>query len=250
MKSEKLNLFYGIFFPLLLVGVIWSIFYIDVEYALGWRQYGIRPRELGGLIGVVTSPFLHGSFDHLLSNTIPLLVLGASIFFFYRKIALRVVLFIMLMGDIWVWIMARAETNHIGASGLIYGLVSFLFFSGVLRKETRSMAVALLVLFLYGSMVWGIFPIPIDAYKNMSWEGHLCGSLAGIGLAFYYRRIGGPQRKLYQWEIDEMVEKQYGITDAEVLEETEIKIESNQDSNPNQSTDIHYTYVPKEGRDN
>ncbi|MFM8431214.1 MAG: rhomboid family intramembrane serine protease, partial [Bacteroidota bacterium] len=195
------------------------------------------PRSLEGLIGIAISPFLHSDLDHLVSNTIPILIVGAGLFHFYKSIATKVIVLIWILTGAWVWLIGRQE-YHIGASGLIYGMVVFLFFSGIFRKDVRLMAISMLVVFLYGSLAWGILPID----PRQSWETHLAGSIAGLFVAIYYKSEG-PQRKLYQWEIDEKSE-------AEKLENqppvTEIELESGTPAGSKQSVEIRYDYKPND----
>ena len=179
---------------ILMVAVLWIIKIFEWKTGTDLAVYGLFPRKLSGLTGIVTSPFIHGDFEHLISNSVPLLVLSAGLFYFYRSLAYRVFIMVMLLGGFWLWLGGR-PSYHIGASGVVYGITSFLFFSGVFRRDIRLMALSLLVVFLYGGMVWGIFPI----FKRMSWEAHLFGALAGILMAVVYRREG-PQRKRYSWE--------------------------------------------------
>ena len=161
--------------------------------------FGVRPREALGLRGIFLSPFLHGGFKHLLANTFPLLILGTTVLYFYRSIALRIWLYIYLASGIWVWALARANTCHIGASGIIYGLAFFLFFSGIFRKDRLSLGIALIVSFLYGGLIWGVLP----AEPGVSWEGHLFGAIAGIMTAYLLRKSGPPPpRKKYSWDIE------------------------------------------------
>ena len=162
--------------------------------------YSLYPRKLSGLLGLITSPLIHGDFKHLVSNSIPILILGVGVFYFYNKVAYQVLIISYLSHGLWLWAFGR-EAYHLGASGLVYSFFSFLFFSGVLRKNINLLAISLLVAFWYGSMIWGIFP----QNKPISWEGHLMGFIAGIVLAIYYRHEG-PQAKIYQWEIDEEIE--------------------------------------------
>lgn len=167
-----------------------------------FSKLGVLPREAAGLPGIVTSVFIHGDLGHITSNSFPLIVLGMMLFYFYKKIAKSVFIWIWLVSGIWLWIGGRNNLNyhtyHIGASTLVYGLASFLFFSGVFRRHLRLMVVSALVVFLYGGIVWGVFPLK----EEMSWEGHLFGAIAGILIAFNYRKEG-PQRRVYQWEEDE-----------------------------------------------
>ena len=187
--------------PVLFVIVLWLIELFTVLTGMRLVWLGIIPRTISGIPGIIFSPFVHGNYEHLLSNTLPILVVGSGLIYFYREIYGRVLSMIWLFTGFWVWLAARQEA-HIGASGLIYGLVCFLFLSGILRKDTRLLAVSLLVTFLYGSLVWGILPVD----QSISWESHLFGSVAGFFCAFYFRK-SGPQRPKAQWEIDEEMEK-------------------------------------------
>ncbi len=151
---------------------------------------------LADLIGIFTSPLIHGGFSHLISNTAPLIFMGLGIFYFYPKAAYKVFAIIYFGTGILVWIFAR-EVYHIGASGIIYGFVSFLFFSGIFRKDNRSIALALIVVFLYGGLIWGVLPVE----KGVSWESHLFGGIVGILAAFIFRKVDPPKK--YEWEDEE-----------------------------------------------
>ncbi len=183
--------------PLYFVLSLWIIFWIEVKYGYNFNKYGIYPRSLKGLRGVFFSPFIHGDIKHLYHNSIPLFVLLFSLFYFYRKIAFKVFVYGTLLTGILTWIIARSSF-HIGASGIIYMLFSFIFFSGIIRKNYRLIAVSLMVIFLYGSMVWYLLPVE----EKISWEGHLSGFIVGIIFAFYFRRTG-PQKFKYEWEQDD-----------------------------------------------
>ena len=198
--EEKSALRKSIFYPALFVAVLWIVKLLEVYFKWNLVNLGIQPRTAQGLIGIVTGPVVHASYDHLLSNTLPLLVVGAGLIYFYREIAFRVMALITLFTGFWVWIAARPD-SHIGASGLIYGFVCFLFFSGILRKDRRLLAISLLVTFLYGSLVWGILPVD----QTISWESHLFGSVAGLLCAIYFRKEG-PQAPHHVWEEEEEVE--------------------------------------------
>ena len=160
--------------------------------------FGIGPRSPEGLVGILTSPFVHGDWAHLLSNAAPMFVFVAAILYFYRKAALSATLWIWLMTGIWVWIVGQYGSHHIGASGLIYGFAAFLFFSGVFRKDIRSMALSLVIAFFYGGMVWGVLP----AEEGVSWESHLFGFIAGTLNAWYHRKVGKAPQKKYSWELE------------------------------------------------
>jgi membrane associated rhomboid family serine protease len=153
-----------------------------VEYVLpaDFKSFGLIPRTLEGLGGIITSPFIHGDFNHLISNSLPFFLLSVAIFYFYRRNAFRIISFTWIITNVAVWIGGR-YTTHIGASGLVYAFASFMFFSGILSKERHLIAISLLVSFLYGGMIWGIFP----ADPNISWESHLFGFFSGFIVAFY-----------------------------------------------------------------
>src|SRR5690606_30660304 len=158
---------------------------------------GIYPQKLSAIGGIVSSVFIHGNFNHLFNNAIPLLILGSALFYFYKPIALKVVVWIVLMGGFWTWIMAR-ESYHIGASGLIYGLFSFLLLSGFIRLNKQLISLSFFVVIVYGSMVWGIFPVKL----NISYEAHFWGFVSGIILAIFYRKQG-LQKEIFVWDEDE-----------------------------------------------
>ncbi|MBS1233520.1 MAG: rhomboid family intrarane serine protease [Bacteroidetes bacterium] len=187
----------SLLFPTFLLIVLWLI--KIVEQAENWDLsfLGVFPRRASGLLGILTAPFIHANFNHLINNSVPLFVLSLAIFFFYHKVAFRVHLYAWLITGIAVWLFAR-PSHHIGASGLIYAFASFLFFSGIIRQNINLLAISLLVAFLYGSMVWGIFPYKPD----MSWESHLMGMMVGLGLALYYRNEG-PVIPKHVWEEEE-----------------------------------------------
>ncbi len=178
----------------LLVGILWLVWGIEWLLDLNLGVLGVYPRQASGLIGLLTAPLVHGNFDHLVSNSLPLLLLGTGVWVFYYRERWPVLLTAYLAPSLWVWVAGR-PSYHIGASGVLYTLAFFVFFSGVFRKEPRSLALSLIVAFLYGSMVWGIFPHD----PGISWESHLFGAIAGLVLAFYFRN-NRPPRKRYSWE--------------------------------------------------
>ncbi|HCC69921.1 MAG TPA: rhomboid family intramembrane serine protease [Bacteroidales bacterium] len=184
--------------PLVFIILLWLILFLEAQLDMSLYYLGIYPLKTKGLMGIITSPFIHSDAEHLFNNTIPLFVLGTAVFYFYSDIAFRITGWSWLLSGIFVWIAGR-EAWHIGASGLVYSIASFLFFSGIIRKYFRLMALSLLVVFLYGSMVWGMFPL-IDIH--VSWESHMLGAGVGLILAVLYRKQG-PQRKLPEWYYDE-----------------------------------------------
>ena len=197
-KHSKYSIF---ILPALFILVLFIIKWIEYTYGMRFAKYGILPRTLEGLKGVLLSPFIHSDWKHLTNNALPLFVLTSMLGFFYKGIAKEVFLWSWLMSGLWLWAIGR-PSFHIGASGLLYALASFLFFSGFIRKHTKLLSISMFVVFLYGGMVWGIFPMK----KHISWEGHLAGALAGLILAYWFKD-NGPPKQVYQYEIDEMLEE-------------------------------------------
>jgi membrane associated rhomboid family serine protease len=198
--TEKSKIIHSLTIPVFFLVIIWSIKLIELAIGTQFIFLGIYPLKIEGLLGIITAPLIHDDIKHLLNNSVPFFILSVAVFYFYRPLGLRVLLLTWVMTGIWVWCGAR-QAYHIGASGVVYGLASFLFFSGAIRRRTELAAVSLIVIFLYGSMIWGIFPFVPD----VSWESHMSGGIAGLILAVVFRNLG-PQRKVYEWEneIDEM----------------------------------------------
>lgn len=188
-------------FPLAVVVVMWIVKIAEHYTGSDFGEFGIMPLTAKGLIGIVMAPFIHEDFGHLLANTIPMFVSLSIIFYFYREVAFQVFFLIWLFTGAWVWSFARDDAFHIGASGLVYGYISFLFFSGMIRRNARLMAISFLVIFLYGGFFWGIFP-DFFPKRNISWESHLMGGIAGIVMAVFYRKTG-LQRDVYHWDEDD-----------------------------------------------
>lgn len=201
-KEEKNRILNAIIYPILFVILIGLIHFIQFVFSLDFYWLGIYPHKLSAIGGIVSSVFIHGNFNHLFNNAVPLLILGSALFYFYKPIALKVVVWIVLMGGFWTWIMAR-ESYHIGASGLIYGLFSFLLLSGFIRLNKQLISLSFFVVIVYGSMVWGIFPVKL----NISYEAHFWGFVSGIILAIFYRKQG-LQKEVFVWEEDELEEKE------------------------------------------
>ncbi|VAW28392.1 hypothetical protein MNBD_BACTEROID07-378, partial [hydrothermal vent metagenome] len=189
--------------PVILLLLMWIILFVEYGFGVDLAFLGVHPLHVNGLPGIILSPFIHAGFKHLGANSIPFLVLGVALFYFYRDLALKVLVFIWLMTGILVWFGGR-DAWHIGASGIIYGMASFLFFSGLIRKNNGLAALALVVVFLYGGLIWGAIP-GFFPKEHISWESHLGGLFSGIVMAFYYRK-SGPQRKKYSWELEEEAE--------------------------------------------
>lgn len=182
--------------PLYFVLVLWVVYWAEIKFNLGLTEYGIYPRTFRGLRGIILSPFLHGSLEHLYNNSIPLLVLIAALRYFYRKQALQVIVYGILLSGFFTWLIGR-ESYHIGASGLIYVLVSFIFFKGIQTGYYRLVALSLIIIVLYGGMIWYIFP---DVEQGISWEGHLGGLLTGLLFSRIYHTPDYKKTIMYDWQ--------------------------------------------------
>ena len=229
--------------PTLLVVICWSLFSINYFFNLELFQFGISPRKLNGLVGILVAPMLHVEFNHLLNNTLPLFILSSMLFYFYKPIAWPVFFWIYFISGIWLWVGGRnndvAPFYHFGASILIYGYSTFLFFSGVFRKHKQLMVVSSIVVFLYGSITWGIFPVD----ESVSWEGHLFGALSGILVAYFYKQ-DGPQKVEYHWPDDDETDIDYMQTDEIIIDEnSSIEKEELPSTNP---FPVNYVYHFKE----
>jgi len=197
--------FLSLIIPVTFVFLMWLVKIVEILFEIDLSDLGIYPRSLKGLPGIIVSPLIHEDFTHLFNNSLPLLLLSIALFYFYSEIAIKISSITYILTGLLVWLWGR-EAWHIGASGLVYGLASFLFFSGLIRRYFRLIALSLLVVFLYGEMVWGLFP---GIYKNISWESHMLGFFSGILLAVWYRKEG-PQRPVYEW-MEEDVEEIEGV---------------------------------------
>ena len=186
--------------PLFFVVVLWFVFWLEVRFDFDFVQNGIYPRTFSGLQGVFFSPFIHADMEHLYNNSIPLLILLAALQFFYADQSIKVIGYGILISGLITWVIGR-DNYHIGASGLIYVLFSFVFFKGLQTKYNRLVALSLAVIVVYGGLVWYIFPSPeITGNKSTSWEGHLGGLLTGFFLSLVYKTPEYKKVIKYDWE--------------------------------------------------
>ena len=213
---------------------IWLIHGITLLEDLKLTFLGIYPLHVKGLVGIVTSPFIHGSTEHAISNSLPLLFLGGALHYAYPKIAFKVWFFGTIFCGFWVWIAAR-PSYHIGASGVVYALFGFLFVGGLLSRQRKLMGICLLIAFLYGGMIWGIFPVE----EKVSWEAHFFGLAAGISLAIYYRKES-EYKKPSPWE--QIGEENYIREAEEKFGERYWEGNTSEDVYPTPTTSVyHYT---------
>lgn len=200
-QSRKQTWAKAIKIALVFCAIIWAVYLIDFILPFIYlKDYGIHPRQVNSLFGIFFTVFLHGGFNHLASNTLPLLLAITALFGNYPQVAKKVLFFSILLTGLLVWSFARAA-NHIGASGLLYALLTFIFVSGFFRKDIQSIGISIAIAFLYSSLVFGILPTE----KHISWESHLFGMVVGVFLAYIYRKRDLPVYKSYEFD-DEDVE--------------------------------------------
>ena len=195
--NRKNELYYSnevLLYPLLILLSIVVVFWIESRFNFNFNHLGIYPRKFEGLRGILFSPFIHGDTKHLFNNSIPLIVLSSALFYFYRSIRWKVLIYGLLLTGLLTWFIGR-PSNHIGASGVIYMLTAFLMFRGILSKQYQLTALSFGVIFLYGSFIWYIFPTD----PKISWEGHLSGFLVGVVFAFIFNKQSLPNKK-YAWQ--------------------------------------------------
>lgn len=194
MHKDYKEFIRSILLPLFLIAVLWGIKLIEVISGIRLYFLGIYPREWSGFLGIFTSPFIHSTWGHLASNSIPLIVLLSIMTIFYKKAFFQTLVMVILGEGIMVWLFAR-PSYHIGASGIVYGLIAFVFWTGIFKKNTKSIVLALIVLVLYAGSVESIFP---DVEKNISWESHLFGAMVGMVTAFFLRSVIEEDEKQYK----------------------------------------------------
>ncbi len=165
----------------LFIGALWFVYLLDWIVPIKFTDWGVVPRTIWGLVGIPLSPFLHASFGHLLGNTIPLAIL-LTLLAGSRARSWETVIEVILLGGGLLWVFGRSAV-HVGASGLVYGLIAFLLVAGFREKRFVPLMISLLVGFLYGgTLLWGVLP---SIGTHVSWDGHLCGAVAG-GLFGYF----------------------------------------------------------------
>lgn len=177
------------------VALVWLVFLMNAAFDVDPGPFGVRPRDIAGLAGIFFAPLVHNGFAHLAANTLPLAVLGTAMLFLYPSASLRALPVIYLGPGLAVWLFGRGSV-HLGASGLIYGLVAFIFVAGLLRRDRRAIAASLVVAFMYGSLALGLLPMP----PEISWETHLAAAVIGALLALVLRRLDVLPPKRYGWE--------------------------------------------------
>jgi len=206
---EKRIFFHSLILPSVFVFVFWLVEIIEQTTGISLVRFGVYPLHLKGLPGILFSPFIHSNFNHLISNTIPFFILMFALIYFYRRISYQIFVQLFFLSGICVWFSGR-EAWHIGASGVVYAMAAFHFVSGIIRNDTRLLTLTVIVVFLYGGMIWGMFPINPD----VSWEGHLWGAISGVVLALVYRKYT-IRRDKFDWEEEEDEEEDEEIGEGQ-----------------------------------
>lgn len=214
--SDKKRIFLSFIFPLAFIALLWGFKIVENTTSLNFHALALIPLDFKRLPCILTSPLIHADWKHLTNNSIPLLVLGWSLFYFYKEISFKIFFLIYLLSQLWLWFLHARPGGHIGASGIVYGLGAFLIISGIIRKNKNLLAISLLVVFLYGSLIWGILPIK----ESISWEGHLMGMMAGIILAVYYKNSGPEEPEIHDDE-DDTRENEFGFRYWETSENSD-----------------------------
>lgn len=227
MEQDLKSLLKALVWPVFLWLAMLVIFLLQEFYDLDFRILAVHPQHIDGLLGILGSPFLHLNWGHIFSNSIPFLVLGWALFFFYKEFAFKALFWMWVSTGFWVWIFA-SPGYHLGASGVVYALAFFHISSGIIRKVYGLLAFGMLVIFLYGGLIWGFFP-ELFPKERISWESHLMGAIAGIAFAIYYRKSGIQKEEKF-WDDEE--------DDEDEMLESPYK------------TYIKYHYTPKEKPDN
>jgi len=208
---------------------IWIIHFVKLIGNFQWGRFGVYPRETDGLAGIVLSPLIHGDFQHLFSNSIPIFFLVALILFFYRKVALISITAIYLITGLLVWLFAREGVYHIGASGVVYGMVSFVFWNGVFRRSMKAIILSLVIIVMYSGYVAGIVP----GQEGISWESHLMGGLTGILVSFLFKNnIEEDEVEHDPWANDDYTPREY-LLDRDSFEKTREQKRNDQSGNRN-----------------
>ena len=208
MNILKSRLYYSLFFPSIILIIIWTVKITEEILGTSFSHFGLYPLRIQNITGIVFYVFIHGDFEHLFSNTFAFFILCGSLFYFYKHNAFKIFFFLWIFSGITLWLIGR-PSYHIGISGIIYGLASYLFFSGLFVKERTLSVVSLLVVFLYGSIVWGMLP----GKDGISWEGHISGFAWGLILSFYFssENIEMTQKKFADFSEEEFNE--FSISD-------------------------------------
>ena len=212
MNQDRKKFFGSLAIPALLVTLMWVVKVAEMAFSIDLNPWGLMPRSVHGLIGILTLPFLHGNWEHLLTNTPALLVLGTALYYCYPTLATPVMLISWLGSGLITWCIGTPGSIHVGASALIYSLNLFLITSGFIRRNRMLIVISLIMVFLYGSFIWGMIPA-FAKLQHISWEGHLSGAIVGVALALVLRKKG-PQKDVHHWDDEDDSENDNDDSDS------------------------------------
>jgi len=216
ISEERRHFIHAIFIPIIICILMIMSYVLEKGMQWDFHSAGVYPRRIENLWGIFTIVFVHADWGHLANNVLSFVILSSCLYYFYKQIASKIMLISYLFSGLILWVIGR-DNWHIGASGLVYSLAFFLFFSGIIRKYVPLIAISFIVAFLYGSMVWHIFPWQLK--DPISWEGHLAGGIVGFILSIIYRN-NGPQKPIKVWEGEnEEDEMEYEFVEDEDIEE-------------------------------
>ena len=248
MNRKRVGIWVYAFWPLIFLAICWGVWLYGVQIENSVK-IGVRPRDMDGLIGIITHSFFHkthlsdGSiyFGHIVNNSIPFLLLGTALFYYYKDLSYKIFFWLYVGTGVWLWSFGRSA-NHIGASGIVYALFGFITISGFIKKNRNLLGLSMVTVFVYGSMIWGMFPTD----PKISWEGHFSGFMIGVVLALYFRKKG-PRPTITQVSDENFInEWKYG----EDYWKTEEQIRKEQDRFKSESPiNIIYKYKPKKDED-
>ena len=247
LELEKKIFIHSLIFSGVFVFAFWIVEIVEQTTGLSFVKFGVYPLHSKGLLGILFSPFIHSDFNHLISNSIPFFILLFMLIYFYRRISYRIFFQMYILAGLCVWLAGR-EAWHIGASGVVYAMAAFHFVSGVIRNDTRLLTLSVVVVFLYGGMIWGIFPINPD----VSWEGHLWGAISGVVLALYYRKYI-IRRDKFDWEEEDDEDEEVDSDQSQLTEgdniqsqltEKKDEVEKNTGNNNESKNKLHNLKTP------
>lgn len=233
MKHDLRRIVVAMVIPLFLIFVLYTIKILEIGMDWDFTHLGVYPLQQKGAFGIFAHPLVHSGFRHLMANTIPLFFLSWCLFYFYRNIA-PYIFFIIWVGCGLLTFLIGKPGWHIGASGIIYGLAFFLFFSGLLRRHIPLIAISLLITFIYGGLIWNM--LPFFAKETTSWEGHLSGAITGALCAFIFQKYG-PQKPVAFADEDEEEEEENNSENTE--KEEEENIEKKEDAHESDPPHMH-----------
>ena len=220
---EKKIFIHSLIFPTAFVFTIWMVEIFEQITGISLVNFGVYPLHAKGLSGILFSPFIHSDFNHLISNSIPFFILSFMLVYYYRRISYRIFFLMYILAGFCVWVFGR-EAWHIGASGVVYALAAFHFISGIIRNDVRLLTLSVVVVFLYGGLIWGMFPIN----PEVSWEGHLWGAISGVIMAIVYRKYI-IRRDKFDWEEEEEDEDEEENTDDQAENENSVEIKNSKE---------------------